>query len=759
MNAHVSGTAAACTELWKSVMRIAVFMLGMSFLCMIFVETVDAETLITVQNIDSAITLDGLSEEPVWQDIPSLSFVMQQPHFGIEPSERTEVRLAYDQQYLYVSARLFDSDASRIQSTTMKRDDSDDASDQFGIILDTFNDNENALAFFTTPSGSRTDKAIFGDYLGGGGGSGGANVSWNTFWDVETEVNDEGWFVEMRIPLSSLRFQQNDDTITMGVAAFRWIARKSERIVFPAISQKWGTNSHLKPSKAADAEFRGLKNKKPLYITPYIMAGQGSINELNDTGTAYVRDDDPETEAGLDVKYGLSSNMTLDLTYNTDFAQVEADDQEVNLTRFSLFFPEKRQFFLERSSIFDFRFYGKNRLFHSRRIGIENGINVPIHGGARIVGRLGGWDVGLIDMQTKETGNLLSENFGVFRLRRRAFNDQSFVGAMVTSRIDTEGQHNTAYGFDGSINVFGDDILKFNWAQTFESDADNDPSSLDNSKIRIHWERYNFVGFSYGLNYSRAGKDYNPGIGFEQYNDLTNYIHFARYGWDMDKDSWFYQVHVYEDLWIHIRNEDNSLKTLLARSGGYFSSKSGYSGNLSMTFNRENVRIPIVFSDDARVEPDDYDFYGITGGFSTPTGGLMRLKTSFKGGQFYDGSRASVTLEPSWSVSSHLELGTSYQINHLDFSDRDQDFTSHIGRLRVLAMLNVKLSVSAFSQYNSAADVVINNVRFRYSPREGNDFYLVYDEAFNMDREREIPELPLMKNRTLLLKFNYTFNI
>jgi len=714
---------------------------------------------IAIPRITGEIELDGFSDEAAWNAIESLKLMQQQPVFGVEPSEKTEIRLAHDDNYVYVSARLYDSEPSEIHASTMKRDDDDASSDHFGIILDTFNDNENALAFLTTPTGSRIDTAIYGDYLSGGSASGGSNKSWNTFWDVETKITNDGWFAEMRIPLSSLRFQQNGETVVMGIAAFRWIARKSERIVYPSIPPRWGSHSHLKPSKAADAAFTGIQSKKPLYITPFFVGGLSETYNLNDAADKYVREEETSYEGGLDVKYGLSSNMTLDLTYNTDFAQVEADNQQVNLTRFSLYFPEKRQFFLERSSIFDFRFYGRNRLFHSRKIGISDGGHVPILGGARLVGRLGNWDVGLINMQTDDSGDLLSENFSVLRLRRRVFNEQSFIGGMATSRVDTDSNYNAAYGVDGSINAFGDDILKFNWAQTFETDAENDASSLDISKIRVHWERYSFVGLAYGLNYSNAGKDYNPGIGFEQYNNLTNYIHFVRYGWIMGKDSWIYQHHIFEDLWVHIRNEDNSIKTLLARAGWYGSSKSGFSGNLSLTYNQEDVREVIDFSDDAIVPPDEYQFYGLTGRFSTPSGYLVRFSSSFKGGQFYDGKRATISLSPSWSMSSHLESGISYELNYLDFSDRKQEYTSHIGRLRFLAMLNVKLSLSAFMQYNSAVEKVISNVRFRYNPREGCDFYLVYDEGFNMNRERMDPILPVTSNRTILLKYNYTFNV
>ena len=255
--------------------------------------------------------------------------------------------------------------------------------------------------------------------------------------------------------------------------------------------------------------------RKPFYVAPYLLGGGERVFSLNEAESAYSRDDQPTYEAGLDVKYGLTSNLTFDLTLNTDFAQVELDDQQINLTRFSLFFPEKRIFFQKRSSIFDFGFGESNRLFHSRRIGIHEGSPVRIYGGARLVGRLGAWDVGMLDMQTSPFEDLSSENFGVFRMRRQVINPYSYVGGIVTSRIGAGGEYNTAYGLDGIFRLFGHDYLELKWVQTFDDGGSNDLTSLDPARIYLNWERRTFDGFAYALNYSRAGPAYDPGLGFE----------------------------------------------------------------------------------------------------------------------------------------------------------------------------------------------------------------------------------------------------
>jgi len=414
----------------------------------------DLPDQLVLPRINGPVTLDGLSDEPAWKGIEPFPVIMYMPNFGVEPSERTEILVAYDDDFLYVAGRLYDREPSKIQANSKERDSRDPSSEWFSIFIDSFNDKENALAFLTTPAGLRNDFTISNDAVGADP----INRSWNTFWDVATVCNDEGWFAEMRIPFSSLRFQDRNGHVVMGIITWRYIARKAEWIVFPAIPPNWGFISFEKPSKAQEVIFEGIYSRKPLYVAPYVLGGLGHYSELNEEKTIYQRIENLEHEAGLDVKYGLTSNLTLDITLNTDFAQVEADDQQANLTRFSLFFPEKRLFFQERSSNFDFNFETSepNRLFYSRRIGIHEGKLVRIYGGARLVGRVGPWDLGFLSMQTAQTEDLPSENFGVFRLRRRVFNPYSYIGVISTTRFGMDGTYNVAYGLDGIIRVFGD---------------------------------------------------------------------------------------------------------------------------------------------------------------------------------------------------------------------------------------------------------------------------------------------------------------
>jgi len=540
---------------------------------------------INIQRVKSPVKLDGLSNELAWEGIESFPMGMRTPYFGNEPSECTEVLLCYDDDYLYVAGRLFDSEPSTIQSTSLKRDRGWNwSTDHLGVIFDTFNDNENAVLFVTTPVGTRTDLSIKND--GEGKSDEYANFSWNTFWDVATEVNDDGWFTEIRIPFSSLQFEEKNGQTVMGFIAYRLIPRKFELSCFPFIPEKKGL---ISPSQGQEIVFEGINRHNPLYITPYLLGGIGHSNELNDQETAYEGDDTFVREAGLDVKYGLTNNLTLDVTINPDFAQVEADDQMINLTRYSLFFPEKRLFFQERQGNFEFRFEDMNRLFYSRRIGLHEGEQVRIYGGARVVGRAGPWDIGFLNMQTAKLEDLLSENFNVMRLRRQVINQYSYVGGMVTSRIGNKNSWNTTYGIDGIFRLFGDEYLILKWAQSFEDDEKNQIASFEPSKIYVNWSRRRNKGVGYNLSYSRSGDDFNPGIGYEQRNNYTRFGERVQYGWFPGETSKLQNHQAFIDGFAFLNNSDREVESSQIGIGWQFETRSNSSGSIALKQFNEDI--------------------------------------------------------------------------------------------------------------------------------------------------------------------------
>ncbi|MBN2266118.1 MAG: carbohydrate binding family 9 domain-containing protein, partial [Candidatus Aminicenantes bacterium] len=265
---------------------------------------------LVLSRIQGPVTLDGRSDEAAWQGIAPLPCVCYLPDSGAAPSERTEILIAYDDDFLYAAGRMYDREPDKVQATSKKRDDMKLSNDWFCITLDTFVDRENALCFSTNPAGLRLDMTIFNDAQGDFP----ADKNWNTFWDVATARDTEGWFAEIRIPLSSLRFQAAAGRVVMGLIATRYIARKNEAITFPFIPPKWGFWGSFKPSRTQPIVLEGVTRHRPLYVAPYVLGGYGRSYELDETETAYGAKDKFIFEPGLDVKYGLTNNLTLDLT-------------------------------------------------------------------------------------------------------------------------------------------------------------------------------------------------------------------------------------------------------------------------------------------------------------------------------------------------------------------------------------------------------------------------------------------------------------
>ena len=709
-------------------------------------STVQAELLV-LHRISAQVDLDGLSDEPFWSMVDPLPLAMQVPTFGGDLTERTEIRVAYDEDYLYVSGRLYDSDPSGIRVNSMYRDRLS-RDDHFGILIDRFNDNENALWFFTTPAGVRGDVSYSADGQNGNG-------NWNTYWDAVAVQTSDGWFAEMRIPFSSLGFQAVGDRVEMGISAYRFIARKNEWQVFPEIPPELG---FFRPSLTQDAVLEGVQTHRPVYITPYVLSGVGQRSGLNTAGDAYDLDSEAEYELGGDIKYNVTNNLTLDLTANTDFAQVEADFQQVNLTRFSLFFPERRQFFQERSGMFGFYTGGSTRLFHSRRIGLNEGSPVRILGGARLVGRVGDWDVGLLDMQTARQDGLPSENFGVARVRRRVLNPLSNAGAMLTTRIGDDGSYNVAYGLDGFFRYSGDDYFTVQWAQSFDDEV-LEADGFDFTKtglLRVTAGRFRDRGFTYFVSGRWSGPDYRPDMGFVTREDFTDVFGSLSYFHYPDGGP-FRRIDPFQLFGsVALRNEDRSVESAFIEHDFDLQWRSGASLGLDIELYHEDLRETLNFPEASVIPAGSYTFFRHEGDFNMARGNPLRASFGWGLSQFYDGWRANTWIAPQWNISRHLGLNAQYQLERIRFPDRDQGFDAHIVRMWTQLAVNTKLSFNAFWQFSSVADFAAANVRVRYNFREGNDLWLVYNEGLNLDRDRADPMLPRTDNRTLLLKYTHT---
>lgn len=717
------------------------------------------EQPITITRISGQIQLDGLSNEAAWEKVEPFPMVMYEPVFGREPTERTVALVAYDDEYMYFALRAYDSESDKIRGNILTRDRFG-GDDYFEVMIDTYNDNENSMVFNTNPAGNRRDVAISRD--ASGPFSSWLNQDFNTFWDAATTVNDEGWFAEIRIPFSSLRFQDENGRVVMGLSLHRIIVRKSERAVFPAIEPTTDL-AYLKPSRMQKVVLVGVESERPVYIRPYGLAGLERAAVLPENETEYSHDYDHTLDAGVDVKYGLSNSLTLDLTLNTDFAQVEVDEQQVNLTRFSLFFPEKRQFFQERAGLFEFRTGGLSRLFHSRRIGLtRDGEMVRILGGARVVGRTGPWDIGILNMQTQKHDPLPSENFGAVRLRRQVFNPYSYLGGMVTSRIGLDGRYNLAYGLDGSFRLYGDDYLTFQWANTFDKGPNPGDEAVgspaESGRFSGIFEKRRSDGFGYSTEFTWSGPEYNPEMGFVRRVDFTRVGQDLSYSW-WPGDASPLRLHtVLAGGEMYLRNADGSVESFQAGPEWSFILKSGGQGSVSAQVHYEDIRNSFSLDEDTFIPVGSYIFYTASANYMMSRSGLFQLSANVEAGSFYGGERYSLGLNPTWNVSQHLELQGSWSYNHIRFPERGQQFDSHLGQLRIRVPFNTSISTNLFLQYNSVTGSFSTNARFRYNFSEGHDLWIVYNENLNTDRSR-IPgiELPGSQFRTFMVKYTYTF--
>ncbi len=710
-----------------------------------------------VPRIEGAFSFDGRLDDPAWEAIEPLPVVVHFPTFMAPLSEQTEFRMAYDSEYFYFACKAHDSDVSGILAYTYERDETGFRSDFCSVYLDTLNDDENALQFKTGPLGNRSDSQRFNDGQQ-------SDNSWNAFWDVAVSTDDEGWYTEIRIPFASLLFQSANGRVVMGISALRNISRKNERQVFPAIPPDQGQFAYTKPSLMQKVVFEGIYPQgRPTYVTPYALGGTGYSHVLNQGAGAYDRTTDRVHEGGLDVRVGVTSNLTLGLTANTDFAQVEADDQQVNLTRFSLFFPEKRRFFQERSSNFEVGLGGQDRLFHSRTVGLAGGQPVRIYGGGRLVGRIGEWDVGLLNLQTAESNALPSENLGVARLRRRVLNPNSYIGGMFTSRLGTGGHSNVVYGVDGIFRVGSADYLSFNWAQSFDDQETAPPGgsldALDRGVARVNWERRGQDGLTYVLDLSRTGWSFDPGMGFLRQRDYTKGQANVGYGWRLAPGAALYAATVNLTSGIYRRNEDGVVETVDVEPSVVLQTWGQHQLTLAAPFSHEDPQSSFYLPAATSVPAGTYDYVAGRVQYAAPQGDRFRTQATLEGGQFFDGTRTSLSLGPVWDPSAHLNLSANYRIDRVRFAARNQAFTAHVARLRAQVMLSTATSAVGFVQYSSTDHAVIANLRVRYNPREGNDLYIVWNEGLVTDRNSFSPVRPFSTARTILVKYSHTLQL
>jgi Domain of unknown function (DUF5916) len=690
----------------------------------------EAGVTVRAYRVDQPLHIDGVLDEPFYQRIPPISaFVQAVPDEDGVPSERTEAWIGFDDENVYVSAKIYDSAGpDGWVANEMRRDAAQlRSNDHIAVFFDTYYDRRNALAFSATPIGGFSDFQITNE--------GNPNLDWNPVWETRSALFDGGWSVEMAIPFKSLRYRPGRRQV-WGVQFRRSVLRRNEWDFLRALPLSIGAGGTTATFRVSMyGTLVGIEAPPPsrnIEIKPYAIAG--SRTDLNASPAV---SNDGYADAGLDVKYGVTENLTADFTYNTDFAQVEVDEQQVNLTRFSLSFPEKRDFFLESQGIFNFGSGITNgggggggvtpTLFYSRDIGLQGNQEVPILGGARVTGKLGAFDLGVASIQTKDQPSVSAQstNFSVLRLRRDVF-ARSSIGALFEnrSRSVTGRGSNQAWGVDGSFGLTRDLSVLAYYAQTRTD-------SLSGLDVSYRGEiSYNADEWGGSIDHLVVGNDFNPEIGFVRRKDFRRTAATARYSPRTRSISWMRQL-TFQANGSYLENERSRL--VESRDwGGQFGAEfeSGDRFNLSYTDNYEDLVDPARISG-ATIPAGRYSFPKVQAGFQLGPQRPFTGNLSLSRGDYYGGTITSAGLSGGRiEVTPQISLEPSVSFNWIDLPSAVDPghYDQHVAVLRTTYTLTPRAYVSGLVQYNSQSHALSGNFRFRWEWAPGSELFLVYTE-------------------------------
>lgn len=693
------------------------------------------------------IKLDGLLDEAVWQQAQAGSnFIQREPSPGQPASETTEVRVVFTDNALYVGIRALASDPGAVVAEEMQRDGALFRDDSVLVLLDTFNDNRNAYFFEVNPNGAFTDALVTDEGRD-------FNVQWDAVWRAVGQRTSEGWSAEMEIPFATLRFDPNQDT--WGLQVRRLIRHKNEEVFWAAVPLE---ASLFRISLAGD--LTGIRGPEPglnLRLKPFAVGSASNIQ----TPTGAVSDDD--LEAGLDIKWGLTRTTTLDLTYNTDFAEVEVDDQQVNLTRFSLFFPEKRDFFLENAGIFEFGFNPPGtpllKPFFSRRIGISGitGEVVPIEWGARLTGRQGPWSYGLLDAQTDgydlfaPFGPQPEDNWGVLRVKRNV-GQRSNLGMIFTNRDQDGGIGNQVFGLDANFNPnrytnFSGFLTRSSTDLSFAGQEDTNDWA---GGARAIWQG---PVFSAAFDAVQIGEDFDAQSGFLLRRDIRRYVPRMTYQ-PRPQTRGPIRNYIFGLTADLITDLDNTQQTL-EYSANLFGLRLQTEDTFILFADHVVDRVPSAFaiSPGVVIPADEYTFSDVGLNFGTNNSRRVGLDGFVLAGEYYGGDRLSSQVTVGVRASRFLRSDTTWVYNDIDLPGGA--FTSNIIRQRIGLSFTPTLFTNTYIQYNEGADLMSLNLRFNWLYRPGADLFIVFNQNW---RARTISDLD-EGDRAVILKFTYLLEI
>ena len=672
------------------------------------------------------IKVDGVFDEPIWQSVEPIRQLYQiTPDQGDPATEQSEVRILYDDQKLYFGFIFYD-EMDKIVANDMRRDSPGLRSNDYGfLLLDTYNDRRNAVFFRFTPVGGMEDTAVSNS-----GGS--LNTSWDIVWECRCRINEDHWTAEIAIPFSQLRFERSD-VMNWGLNFGREIARKQEIDAWNEAPKTYGGLAKYRTAYFGTLEgLEGITPSRHLELLPYVLPGASYESSTEET--------DGVLEAGVDLKYGVTPNLTADLTVNTDFAQVEADQEQVNLTRFSLFFPEQRPFFLEGASIFDvgiprpsFRRPPPLLLFYSRRIGLAGGHAIPILGGGKMTGKIGPYGIGILnvftdkyqkDLPSISPENIFSEprtNYSVARVNRDILKG-STVGGILINKQDADASNSTA-GLDFSYRPTREINIQGLFSRTLE---DFEVDFARNSNAFFIGGDWRTNLFRLDASYTDIGEDFNPEVGFVRRTGIRRFRGDASYTPWPDKFG-IREIQIGPEADI-VFTQANELETQEITFDTQFEFETGDDigfeikntiENLDVGFNLQGQEIP----------EGDYNFTSFQVSGRTSSSRMIAAQVQVEFGEFYSGTRRGFLIDAIARPTARLSIEPFIEFNRITLLGEEFDANAFGGRVGY--SFSTILFAKLFSQWSTDRDVLSANVLVNYIYRPGSDIYLVFDQSYD----------------------------
>lgn len=690
----------------------------------------------------TAPAVDGnVLDDPAWRDAePITDFWQIQPNVGRAATQQTAVYFGFTEKAIYIGIVAYDDEPLEIISTDTRRDSSLDDTDSVKILIDGLLDRQNGYIFGTNPSGVEYDGQI--EREGAGqfvfGGEGGFNLNWDAPWNVRSRVSDFGWSAEMEIPFTSLRYGRGE-VQEWGVNIERRIRRNNEIAYWAPMSQD---RTIERVSEAGSVQGIKVPRHRNLQFTPYILGSAGRGGMISGTDT--------NEEFGFDIKYSITPSLTLDATYNTDFAQVEVDDQQVNLDRFSLFFPEKRPFFLENAGQFTVGNPQEVELFFSRRIGIaSSGEVVPIDGGLRLSGKVGTTtNVGLLFMQSQEVAGVAPENqYSVARVNQELRN-RSSIGFLLVDREGNSGvdDENQTYAIDGRLGI-GDNLLLTGYAAKTATPGLNGKD--DAFSVGAN---YNDADWTMDFAYREVGGDFNPEVGFltrSGYRRASGLV-LRRIRPDNLWNLFEIRPHIsYRGFW----DFEGFQETGFLHMDSHWEFDTGTEIHTGVNVTREGVKNPFDIIPGVTIQPGTYDHAEVQlvfmGDQSQPLNFDLRLTA---GGRF-GGDRLSLEPTARYRVGEKFTSELAVVYNDFDLPVPGGQFTANLMKLRLSYSFTPKILLQLLTQYNEIDDVVTNNVRFSWLQAANAGLFLVYNEV-----DERFPGAP-PRGREFIVKYSRIFDV